>query len=89
MEPGIHTLGDWGNIHYHKNDFFNSAPNFRFFLQQAIINFEANDSDNNMSDDLTDAESNNSMYNDFIDDNTNVKSNVSDYYYHLQSMNKR
>ena len=53
------------------------------------INFEANDSDNNMSDDLTDAESNNSMYNDFIDDNTNVKANVSDYYYHLQSMNKR
>ena len=81
--------------HYIDSDYYDddnskkSNINKKKKARNPYIDFEANDSDNNMSDDLTDAESNNSMYNDFIDDNTNVKSNVSDYYYHLQSMNKR
>ena len=53
------------------------------------IIFEVNTSDNNVfDDDLEDTDSNNSISNDFIDDN-NVESNISDYYYHLQSMNKK
>ena len=53
------------------------------------IILEANISENSMSDEIEDSSSSNSINNYFIDNDTNVISNMSDYLFHLQYMNKK
>ena len=53
------------------------------------IILEADTNENNMSDDTENSSNSNSNDNSFINNNENVISNMSDYLFHLQYMNKK